>query len=346
LVTASFNVTSFLLRPLIGHAADNWSARAVMGLGTVVLGLSSLGYLTYNALLLFLIRAIHGIGWAAYNTVAKVLVSTTAPAERRGEAAGYFSMAQNVATALFPAVAIWLLTRIGFGGVFVISGIAGFLATVATLQIASWPRRAAQPPKQVFLSGLIERSVLIPSLLEFFTKVTQPAVGIFVPLYALHRGIPTELLPYYFLSYGAIGIGARALLGKLSDRVGRLYMIGFGAVTSIVALLIICWSQEIVLLTVGGTLYGLATAAFAPSVMALAIDLAPRERVGSAMATYSMAFQLAQGLGSVIGGILIDALGYQTMYLFMTFPSLLTILLLAKHRHVLNVKPVSRRGIG
>jgi MFS family permease len=338
-VAASFNVTSFLLRPLIGRAIDNWSARAVMGLGASVLAISSLGYIFYNALLIFLIRAVHGTGWAAYNTVAKVLVSTTAPVERRGEAAGYFSMAQNVATALVPAIAILLLNQVGFNGVFVISAIGGFLATVATLYIPAWPERAnARRSRESFFHDLVERSVLIPSVLEFLTKVTQPAVGIFIPLYALHRGISTESLPYYYLCYGLVGIGARGLLGSVSDRIGRQYMIGFGAAASIVALLIISQAHGILLLTFGGTLYGLATAAFAPSVMALAIDVAPRDRVGSAMATYSMAFQLAQGVGGLLSGILIDSLGYVAMYLIMTVAPLSAVLFLAKNRRVLRVK--------
>jgi MFS family permease len=255
-------------------------------------------------------------------------------------------MAQNVATASVPAAAIWLVTPLGFEGVFFFSGIAGLLATVATLQITEWPVPVgAHPQQQGFSRRLIERSVLIPSILEFLTKISQPALGIFVPLYAIHRGIPTELLPAYYLCYGFVGIGARALLGKLSDRLGRRYMIVFGASSSIVALLLISRATDIVILTLGGTLYGLATAAFAPSVMALAIDMAPRERLSSAMATYSMAFQLAQGIGSFIGGVLIDAFGYEHMYVIMSLPALLTLFVMSRNWRTLDIKATSPRPV-
>lgn len=56
--------------------------------------------------------------------------------------------------------------------------------------------------------------------------------------------------------------------------------------------------------------------------MALAIDLAPPRAAGLGMATYSMAFQLAQGAGGLLGGILIDTVGYQARYLTMALAPL------------------------
>jgi MFS family permease len=336
LVTAAFSVTSFVLRPFIGRAVDNWSSKGMMLLGTLVLGLCSLGYLVYDAVLLFIVRAIHGIGWAAYNTGSKVLVSATAPTERRGEAAGYYSMSQSVATALVPAIALWLLALVNFSGVFIVSAATGFLATAATLAMAIKQEARAWRSTESFWDNLIERSVLMPSTLEFLTKITQPASAIFIPLYAVNRGIAVESLPYYYLAYGLVGIGARGVLGRLSDRIGRYWIISCGTALSVAALVLTSQVSDIVFLALGGLLFGLATAAFAPSVMALAIDRAPRDRLGSAMATYSMAFQLAQGAGGLLGGLLIDTLGYQAMYLIMTLPPLAAQLIVLRNGKTLN----------
>lgn len=336
LVTAAFSVTSFVFRPFIGRAVDNWSSRGVMLLGTLLLGFCSLGYLVYDAVLLFILRAIHGIGWAGYNTVSKVLVSATAPMERRGEAAGFYSMAQSVATALVPAIALWILALANFSGVFVISAAAGFLATVAALAMAIKQEEPASRSNESFWNSLIERSVLMPSILEFLTKIIQPASAIFIPLYAVNRGIAVESLPYYYLGYGLVGIGARGILGKLSDRIGRHWTITCGTMLSVAALVLTSQARDIALLTLGGMLFGLGTAAFGPAIMALAIDRAPRERLGSAMATYSMAFQLAQGAGGLVGGMLIDTLGYQSMYLIMTLPVLAAQLIVVRSGKTLS----------
>ena len=341
LVTAAFSVTSFAFRPFIGRAADQWNSKGVMILGTLALGFCGLGYLIYDALLLFILRAVHGVGWAAYNTVSKVLVSATAPVERRGEAAGYYSMAQSVASALVPAIALWLLALTSFSAVFAISAAAGFLATLVTLAMAIKQQEPAVRSKERFWDSLIERSVLTPSLLEFLTKITQPASAIFIPLYAVNRGIAVESLPYYYLSYGLAGIGARGVLGRLSDSVGRPWAITSGITASAAALVLTSQAQNIAWLAMGGMLFGLGTAASGPAIMALAIDKAPQERLGSAMATYSMAFQLAQGAGGLVGGLLIDGLGYQAMYLLMILPMLAAQLIVIRRGKTLSKVPVT-----
>jgi MFS family permease len=335
LTTAAFSVTSFILRPMIGRLVDTWSARGVMSIGTIALGLSGLGYLVYQPLWLFLVRSVHGLAWAGYNTGAKVLVSTTAPSERRGEAAGYFSMAQGVATAVVPAIALWMLSFVTYAGVFVVSAAGGLLATLAALAIPPQPRRRAATARTSFWNSLVERSALFPSGLEFLTKLAQPAVATFVPLYATAQGLPIQLLAYFYLAYGLVGIAARGVLGRWSDRIGRGTTIAAGAATSALALLLFSLSADLLNLALAGALFGLGTAASAPAIMALAIDVAHPERPGAAMATYSMAFQLAVGVGATICGFVVDLFGFRAMYLVMTIPSLAAILLvLAQHRRI------------
>ena len=168
-------------------------------------------------------------------------------------------------------------------------------------------------------------------------QATQPAAAIFIPLVAIERGIPVESLMVYYLGYGLVGITARGLFGGLSDRIGRGLIISFGTTTTVVALVITSQAGDIILLTLGGVLFGLGSAAFAPSVMALAIDVAPPERRGAAMATYSMAFQLAQGLGGLLGGILIDTVGYQAMYLTMILAPVAAQVLVFKNRRAISM---------
>ncbi len=338
LIIAAFSVTSFLFRPFIGQAVDHWSARGVMIVGTVVLGICSLGYLVYHALLLFIVRAVHGTGWAAYNTGAKVLVSTSAPEDRRGEAAGYFTMSQTVAIALVPAIALWLLEMLNFGGIFVLSSICGFLAVTAGLAMPRTPQAHAAVRRETFWGSLFERSALLPSALEFLTKFTQPAAAIFISPYAKVLGISIKShLPYYYLGFGLISIAARGMLGSWSDRIGRGRIIGLGAMMSVAALIIVSQATGIVVLVLSGVLFGLGTASFAPSVLALAIDMAPSKRRGAAIATYSMAFQLAQGVGGLLAGTLIDTVGFQAMYLSMTVAPAIALVLVYKNRGAIRL---------
>ena len=106
---------------------------------------------------------------------------------------------------------------------------------------------------------------------------------------------------------------------------------------SVAALIIVSQATGIVVLVLSGVLFGLGTASFAPSVLALAIDMAPPKRRGAAIATYSMAFQLAQGVGGLLAGTLIDTVGFQTMYLSMTVAPVIALVLVYKNRDAIRL---------
>jgi MFS family permease len=75
-------------------------------------------------------------------------------------------------------------------------------------------------------------------------------------------------------------------------------------------------------LLVGGILFALGSALVLPSSMALAIDRANPRRRGTAMASYSMWFQIGNGLGAAMAGLAADLYGLRAMYLFALAPPL------------------------
>ena len=349
LVTGTFSATSFFFRPLIGHAVDAWSARGVLGIGSLLLGVSGAAYLAYHPVLLFVVRGVDGLGWASFNTGAGVLLSRISSPERRGEALGYFSTAKYVAMAFAPAAALWLLGFVGFTGAFLIAALNGFLASAATAAISGQPAQCTPPTGEGLWKSLVEPSALLPSTLQFVTKVAQPAVSIFIPLYATYRGIAVGSLIYYFLALGITTIVGVGVCGRLSDRIGRGWTIAAGAGASGAALVLLSRATDILPLTVGGALAGFGLAAPEPSILALTIDRSRPERRGVAVATYSMAFQLAHGIGAVLSGVLIEAAGYPTMYLLATLAPAATFLLLARYWTVVSTAvpvpaPVSKRA--
>ncbi|HZS03141.1 MAG TPA: MFS transporter [Chloroflexota bacterium] len=343
LVAFSFSITSFILRPLIGRAVDGWSARGVLGLSTLVLGLAGLGYFVYHVALLLAVRAVHGVGWAGYNTGINTLLARVAPPARRGEAVGYMATAQGVALAVVPATALWLLGRIGFVGVFLLAAAAGGLATLCVVLMPNQPRVEAPPRPGRFWQGLIERAALLPSGLHFLSMLPQSPSVTFVPMYATFRGIAVETLPIYFLGYGLSSVTTRVFFGRWSDRAGRGWTLAVGATISAVGLLLLSQAADIAALTAGGVLVGFASAANSPAAMALAIDRSREERRGAAMATFSMAFQLADGGGALIFGLLIGAAGYQAMYYAAMLAPVATLLLLARNWRAANRAALARQ---
>jgi MFS family permease len=342
-VAFAFSITSFLLRPFIGRTVDAWSARGVLGLSTLVLGLAGFGYFAYHVVLLLAVRAIHGVGWAGYNTGVNTLLARVAPAARRGEAVGYMATAQGAAMAVVPATSLWLLGWIGFTGIFLLATAGGLLATLCVVLMPKQPRGEASPTTGSLWRGLIERSALLPSGLHFLTMLPQSPSMTFIPMYATFRGIAVESLPAYFLGYGVSSVTTRVFFGRWSDRVGRGWTLAVGASTSAIGLLLLSQAANIMLLTVGGVLVGFASAANSPAALALAMDRSREERRGAAMATFSMAFQLADGGGALLFGLLIGVAGYEAMYFAAMLAPVATLLVLARNWCAANRAALTRR---
>jgi MFS family permease len=338
-VVAAFSAPSVLIRPLLGRLVDSWSARAVLALSSLAMGLAGFGYLVYQAAVLLTVRAAHGVAWAGYNTGSNVLVARIVPAARRGEAVGYYVTAQGIAFAAVPAMALWLLGPIGFGGVFVLTAVSGLAVAAAVLLMPAQPRAPAPPVGDGFWRSLVEPDALLPCALDFLTKLPYAATSVFVPLYATFRGIPVESLLIYFLANGLASLAVRGWLGGWSDRIGRGRTIALGASTSVVSLLIMSQATNIATLTLAGVLYGVGQAGAGPAVMALAIDRSRPERRGAAMATYSLAFQIGAGGGGLVWGSLIEAVGYPAMYLTAALAPLCGLLLLFRCWGATTVAP-------
>src|SRR6266513_894683 len=123
LVIASFGVTSVISRPIIGYWADRWSVTGVMILGLLTQTLSNLICFIPLAGATMIANGFRGIGWSGMNTGGYTLLATAAPADRRGEASGYYGGVQSTATILFPAVALWIIDAPygGFNAVFFVA---------------------------------------------------------------------------------------------------------------------------------------------------------------------------------------------------------------------------------
>jgi hypothetical protein len=98
-------------------------------------------------------NGLRGIGWSGMTTGGYTLLATSAPAERRGEASGYYGAVQSCATIIFPAVALWIIDA-PFGGFYAAFVLAMALALAGALNGAALSRQVARAPRR----RLTERS--------------------------------------------------------------------------------------------------------------------------------------------------------------------------------------------
>jgi MFS family permease len=331
LVLAAFSVPSFLLRPLIGYLADRWNVRAVLSLGMLLLAGSGLA-LTLPALaVLFPANALRGTAWASINTAGNVVLAATAPPSRRGEASSYYNLFQSATSVLAPAVALWLLGSPAsrFDTVILVAAASSLIGAAFSRAISSHDvgrareNRAASISAPGGVSRFLDRRVWFPTVLLAAIMVAHPPTRGFVPLFAERVGIPGEQVVWYYLAAGAAALAGRAALGRLSDRFGRRPMLIVGFSISASGLAMFSVADGIAALIAAGVMQAMGDAIVIPCVYAMAIELGDPARRGTAMATFSLAFQVGQGIGAALAGGVIVLAGYRSMYLTIAGISLL-----------------------
>jgi MFS family permease len=133
----------------------------------------------------------------------------------------------------------------------------------------------------------------------------------FVVLLAQERAI--DGLATYFLISGLVLVLVQPL-ARFSDRVGRGPNMAVGLITVAVALAVALGASDLPTLIVAGALWSAGAGLVEPTATALAIDLAPPDRRGSAMATYTAAFQVGNASGALVWGLVIASIGFEAAF--------------------------------
>ncbi|HEX9786601.1 MAG TPA: MFS transporter [Candidatus Binatia bacterium] len=324
IVLACFAVTSVVVRPVVGHWADRWSEAGVMISGlifqAVTIFLCFIPFVPAAALA----NGLRGIGWAGLNTGGYSLLARIAPEAKRGTASGLYSGVQSSAQILFPPVALWLLYA-SFGGYGLVFAVTALFSTAGALTGFMMSPSVTRPaPVQTIgeqtqwwreIFRFIEPEILLPSVLLLLLNVSLPSIANFIILYAQELGIGD--FAAYFVVVGATSMLARPLLGRLSDIIGRARSIAAGFALQIAGLLLMTIVSGLIGVIFCGALYMLGNAIGSSTTLALAVERADPKHRGKQMATFSVAYPLSYGVGSLITGSAVEIAGYVGMFLIL-----------------------------
>jgi MFS family permease len=316
-IVAIFSIPSVVLRPFFGRLVDEWSKRRVFAIGVGGLAVSNLLYLVPGLPAMAAVRLLHGTAWGAFNTGGNSTLADIAPAERRGEASGVYGLMPGLSQMAMPALGLALLGALGAPAPFVVAAtlaLAGVAIATFGPRPAPGPRGATGVRARGF-GSLLERRVLLPMTLEFLWMSTNCLFFIFPPVWAREQGIPLEALALYYPALGFAMVGARIVIGPRLDRVARGWPVILGATLGAFALVVAVVADDVAVLTVGGVLYATAASLTSPVHLALAMDRAAPGRIGAAMATYSLGYQLGLGIGSAAYGVVISLAGFPTPFI-------------------------------
>lgn len=312
---AIFSIPSILMRPFIGRLVDEWSLRKTHIIGTSFLGLAAFAYLVPLLPIVFAARFIHGTAWAAFNTAGETALLEISPAGRRGEAASTYRLMPSLANIVMPALGLSLLGLFGFTAAFSLAGALGLLGAVLLLKGPILLDRHIASPTDRRWWQVIEPSALLPMGLSSLFAATTILFWVYPPVFVATLGIPLSQLTLYYPAVGCSLLVSRLLIGRRIDRLSRATALFGGAGFLMLALLIAIGSDTVPMLTLAGAVHGIANSLVPATTMAIAMERSKPNRRGSAMATYSMGYQVGLGLGAAAWGLLIDAYGFPSPFI-------------------------------
>jgi MFS family permease len=321
-VAAVYSLPSLIFRPLIGRLVDSWHHGRLLQLGAVIGAITPAALLLPGILLLVPVRFVQGTGWACYSVSAQAFMAKIAPPDRRGTASGYYQSMVALALLVGPGLGTWLYLGMGLMGPILLASGLGLMAVVVSARVRIPAQAGGSPSPSTarprrFGLGITQalEPAAIPASLMLATFMSANALfNVFAPVYAISVGAPVESLVLYYPVYGAVLTLSQLAAGRMSDRVGRALTIRLGCAMAVCGLLVAASGDGMSTFTLGAAFYAIGVALVSSATSALTIDRAPIGRLGSAMATYSLGYQLAAGAGSLLWGPVISVAGFLTAF--------------------------------
>ena len=303
----TFAIAAAILRPFAGRLGDLRGRRILIVGGSFLVGIAGLGYTFVDSLTtLLVLRFVTGVGEAAMWVGAATAIQDMAPEARRGEAASYFSVALYAGLAFGPLVGEALVDGHDYQTLFIASGISALIASALGFFTPSAAPADPQPFRLFHPAAVAPGGILLLGLLPFVGFST------YVSLYGPKIGID-DVAPLLLL-YGGLVLVIRIVAAKAPDRLGWRR-------ASTIALCLLGGAGAI--MAAWGAAPGLWIATFGlalgmsllfPALMSAVVADVPENERGQAVGTFSLAFDLANGLGPVLLGAFVAISSYRPAF--------------------------------
>lgn len=304
----AFAVSAALVRPLVGRLGDKLGRRplAVFGAALAAVSIACYGIIP-SAIALIGFRLVTGLGEAGFFVGAATAAQDLSPPNRRGEAASFFSVSIYSGLAFGPFVGEKLYQSGGPSLVWMVAAALAAIGSVTALLIpASLGRRPAgqaAPERGPFLhpAAVMPGSILLMGLLGF---------AAFTSFLALHlESLGIEDAGPFFLVYGVTILAIRVVGARVPDRLGAVRTATISLVAIAVGVAAISLVEATALIYAATVVFSIGMGLLFPALFSLVVSTAPDQERSHAVATFSLFFDLSQGLGAPVLGIFVTLSG-------------------------------------
>jgi DHA1 family multidrug resistance protein-like MFS transporter len=324
-IAAASTLVGIIISLPAGILSDIIGRRRVILFAAVVFATAPFLYLLITSpWQLVLVRIYHGLATAILGPVALAAVADTFE-KGRGERMGWYSSATMVGRFLAPLVGGILIFGEDFHWVYLADGFAGVLALLAAIRLPhttaisgsireAFERQRGKYGQEIaFL--LRQPGILATSGIEAVQYFAFGCLETFLPIYLSEKlGFPTWKIGLLFTIQILAATLTKPIMGRLSDRYGRIPMIVGGLSLGGITTGIMILSSNYLVIMALIAIFGLGLATVTASTSALVADLSRAQGRGGAMGILSSIMDIGQSTGPMVTGVLISAYSYRMAF--------------------------------
>lgn len=305
LVVGAFAVSAALIRPTAGWLGDILGRRtmALLGAGIAAVTIAPLGMVA-AVWYLVLIRFITGIGEAGFFIGTATAAQDLSPDHRRGEAASFFSISIYGGLAFGPFGGEWLYRNHGPSAMWTAAAICCVISFILAAFIPKSLGRVENPPPR---RGILHPAAILPGTVLLLGLFAFSGFTAFLALYTEKNDLGTA--GPYFLLYGILVLAVRIFGARLPDKLGPVQTSNLALVAITIGIGVVALVVSTIGLVIGTILLAAGMSLLFPALFVLTVDSAPADERSHAVGTFSLFFDLSQGLGAPALGILVTIFG-------------------------------------
>ena len=306
-IVFAVNVSSTIVQPLFGHAADRFSKPWLMPLGLILAGLGlALTGIAPSYLLIILASIACGIGIAAYHPEGARLVNFVA-GEKKATAMSIFGVGGTAGFAIGPLFMTAVLLNMGLRGTLILIVPVTVMAIVLFYHLSEF----SSADRLKTQTATVETAETLEDQWAPFARLTIVIIGRSIIFYGLNTFIP---LYWIYVLHQSKAAGGTALTiwagsavignligGRLADRLGHRKIILSALCILIPLLPALIWTSTVFW----------ATLLLVPIGAALAASYSPAVITGQRYLPNHIGFSsgITLGVAVAIGGIAAPVLG-------------------------------------
>lgn len=316
IVLSGYTIFALMIRPFSGFFVDSFPRKVVLlvcyGFFCVFFG----GYLAAGSLLLFaIVRTLHGAPFGAATVANSTVAIDVLHPTRRAEGIGYYGLSNNIASAIAPALAIYILQvshsyELLFWIALVTSAV-GF-AVNASLQLDTKETVKGKPKIS------LDRFFLLKGWSQALTMCcfafSYGVLATYVAIYGKEElGISGGSALFFMLL--SIGLILSRLLGNKTLRAGKITRnAAVGVSISVFGYLLFAFLHNPIGYYGAAFIIGLGNGHMWPAYQTMFINLAPHTQRGTANSSVLISWDVGVGLGVLVGGVLSERFGYHSAF--------------------------------